>query len=243
MGFADMISEKFFIENYSSFWKELFPMSLFFIKGVNLKNKECVYHSLYTEGRRISFISQLSFILAERVLMKKISKEELLTLRQADKSFSLVFEYAKKQILQYPDADERLVDALDEGEFIDVIELAKRLITFFNYGDNIKFSPMIKGCGFLDNCYGDLLLDKTLWEIKCVNHSFKMNDFKQLFTYVAFNSISRQYDIERIGLYNPRNNANFEINVNEFARIVSGREYNDLCLSLISFVTNENQSK
>ena len=71
--------------------------------------------------------------------------------------------------------------------------------------------PYFKGCGLIDECFGDVIMGDTLYEIKSVSGNFIMEHFKQVFVYFALNYISKNYSLKNIAIYNPRKDLCFKI--------------------------------
>lgn len=84
--------------------------------------------------------------------------------------------------------------------------LAVRLELFVDAAqvDTVEVSPKFVGCGWLDECNGDLLMDDLLCEVKAGGSLFRGRDFRQILTYAALNSQSRQYSLDAVCLVNPR---------------------------------------
>ena len=64
--------------------------------------------------------------------------------------------------------------------------------------------PAFLGCGWLDACEGDLLLDRSICEIKAGSGRFRGRDLRQVLTYAALNMAAASYPVESVCLVNPR---------------------------------------
>ncbi len=236
-----MISEKYFVKNYSAYWKELFPLSNIFIRKVSFNiKKQITYFPINTTGRRFSFVSEIGF---EIFHFAHTNKAEISDLKYQDELFGSIQEKCILKFKCFVDDDKTLIYPLTEMEFKDAIIVAKNLLTQFDKFKSVIIKPMFYGCGIMDSCYGDVLADDTLFEIKAVNRNFNIHDFKQLTTYCALNYSKNIYSIKNIALYNPKNNSEYIINTNEFARSIAGMQFQDLCWKIICFLTEERISK
>jgi hypothetical protein len=123
---------------------------------------------------------------------------------------------------------------LQQSENIEVAAIEKRLMGFFN-GNNfpIVARPLFKGCGFVDASEGDILTKSTLFEVKTVDRSFRSADLRQLLTYSALNSASREADISAVGLVNPRRGVSCEMQVGELCLDISGRSAENLFAMIV----------
>lgn len=238
-----MISEKWFVKNYSSFWKELLPFSLTFIRAVNTQNKGQEKEiRLVTSGRRMSYVSHIGFLLFKYALENNLDNNQLEAVNLDSPDYKKIELVANGQFQSFND-EEYIFVQLNNKELIDAKQITSSYLCKYGQSVHAVFSPMFKGCGIIDDCYGDLLIDNTLWESKCVNRPFSINDFRQLLTYVALNFVSHQHSIDRIGVYNPRFGTGFSIPINEFSQNLAGRDYLDIFNELLNFVTYEINSK
>lgn len=122
----------------------------------------------------------------------------------------------------------------------DAIEIAVRLEDFFEGEGTGKLliQPRFKGCGILDSCYGDLLMNATLYEVKCVERNLRSIDIRQVLTYAALNYQSRQYLIEEVCIVNPRRGIVFRFDVESLAQEVSRKNSAELFHEIGDFLTN-----
>lgn len=89
--------------------------------------------------------------------------------------------------------------------------------------------PKFSGLGKLNTCEGDVFADGTLYEVKAGGRPFRSLDLRQLILYLTLNRFSGQYDIQNLGLYNPRQGFHFLIPHNEFSMHFSGLSSEELC--------------
>ncbi|MFO0403476.1 MAG: hypothetical protein ACK52P_17520 [Alphaproteobacteria bacterium] len=126
--------------------------------------------------------------------------------------------------------EQDLTAPLSRAEQDQIKEIEKNLINFFRKrGQQIITRPLINGCGYIDASEADVISGVSLFEIKAVDRSFKGTDIKQLMTYCALNHASRQFDIQDIAIFNPRQGIWFQLNLDNIAREISGQSAQELC--------------
>ena len=240
-----MINEKQFVENYGFFWKSSLPLSNFFLREVNNHQVKGDFDFLTSQinGRRRSFLSEVSFKLLKDSYEYEydFSDDTKLSERLVN-----VEKICRDFFKLYQEADSQLYDYLNEDEKKETIELSKRIKNFLNEYLKCKellVYPKFSGCGFLDTCYGDILVDNILFELKMVNRNFQLNDFKQLIVYCTLNFLSNEHKIEKIGLYNPRKGKYVIYDLDEFCLNISGKTSTSLFSEVIEYVSSGELSK
>lgn len=240
-----MISEKQLVSNYSFFWKSILPLQKIFQRKVNLE--KCKTGDKFLEstiiGRRRSYISHVSFWVYFYSLKYKTNIiSEKFDKRTEDKIESL----CSKQFDEYNRGIENINAKLSMKEWNEIYKLAQRLYKFFDdlyENKNIEFNPRFKGCGFLDDCYGDILVGDCLYEIKMIDRNFRVNDFQQILTYCSLNSISKQYNINKVCILNPRSGEYFKADLDNLCIMISGKNKSKLFHEIIDFLTGGGISK
>jgi hypothetical protein len=133
----------------------------------------------------------------------------------------------------------------DEAASFEVQEISDRLSKFF-LGDgasHLVLRPIFPGCGFIDASEGDVIHERTIFEVKTVDRFFRSNDVRQLVTYAALNSIAKKFDITDIGLMNPRNGQYCVCSMEEVAIEVAGLSKEELCSSIIHAISSGGTSR
>lgn len=122
----------------------------------------------------------------------------------------------------------------------DSMMIAVRLQDFFETegAGALVIQPHFKGCGILDSCYGDLFLDGTLYEVKCVERNLRSIDIRQVLTYCALNYQSRQFEIDEVCILNPRRGISFRFGVESLAQKASGKNSSELFHQIGDFLMN-----
>jgi hypothetical protein len=132
-----------------------------------------------------------------------------------------------------------LQSPLEVEELNEAIALSDRLYKFFNrQGGLIITRPQFPGCGFVDLSEGDVLVGSTLFEVKAVDRKFRSNDFRQLLTYAALNHSYRKYEIQTLGIFNPRRGIYGLFNLDELCVGVSGKHSAILLSDIIETISS-----
>lgn len=240
MGVANMISEKVFIKNFTGFWNSLFPLHNAFMKGVIMECSQ--YQSeieLNTSGRRFSFISEVGFQIFAQCKEHQISFGDITINSDL---FKQVEGRCHEKFELFHDDDPTIRDSLSRNEFDDAIKITQSLSKKFP-GNTVVVNPKFVGCGIIDTCYGDILSNNTLYEIKSVTRNFNIIDFRQLITYCALNYVSKKYNINSIGLYNPKRNMIYKIDLELFASAIAGATISDIYWDIVNFISRDDTSK
>lgn len=221
-----MISEIKFIRDYTSFWRTISPLSEDFVRQINLSvlnRYESELHSISITSR-IALINEVGFEIFSRCREKNL-QPNMIPLNEVLEIAAKVSFYISQLRNGAPLFKEKMaIEEINEAQ-----ELASRLLKFFQKFEKIMIKPRFLGCGRLDSCQGDIIADNILYEIKSGNRPFKSVDLRQLLLYLSLNHYSKQYEIQRLGLYNPRKGFHFEMPHEEFSIHFSGLSTEELC--------------
>ena len=222
----------------------MLPLHKLYIMNVN-KNLTDRYHTevaSVVSGRRRSFVSEVAFRLVKRF----IEENEDFSIERAEQKAEEVEKTTKERFRVYKNDENGLTNKMDDHEMEEVIHLSMSLYTFLkNIFDKkeIKFYPQFHGCGFVDTCYGDIIIEDTLIEVKTVDRNFRINDFKQLILYCSLNSVYGKFNIQRICLINPRKGKYFLGNIDDICIMLSGKPSFELYGEVVEFVSSGDLSK
>jgi hypothetical protein len=225
-----MTSELEFVRDYTSFWRTISPLSEDFVKRINLsvlKRFDAEISSRGATSRR-GLINEVAFELFAYYQSSKISLENL-TKNDLEKITDKVSNYISHLRAGAPDFS----SILSEEEVAETMEIAKKLISFFGKFKTLEIHPKLAGCGKISACYGDVIADDILYEVKSGGRHFRSVDLRQLVLYMALNRAKKQYQINRLGLYNPRCGFHFLQPCNEFSLQFSGLTAEELCHKII----------
>lgn len=133
---------------------------------------------------------------------------------------------------------------MSESEEWYVGELAHRLSQYFSFEeDALTIRPKFPGCGFIDVSEGDVVARETLYEVKTVNRMFRSGDIRQLLSYAALNMEARAYNLESIGVVNPRRGIATTVRLDDVCQSVSGRSVEELLSNIIDSVSSGEMSR
>ena len=127
------------------------------------------------------------------------------------------------------------ISPLNEVEFFEAKSIADRTYNYFFHYDNIEVNPMFSGCGIVSDCYGDVLADSTLYEIKSGDRGFRITDLKQVLTYCVLNYSDHKVTIDNIALLNPRLGVYIVLPLIDVVELASGRSTIECFSEMIDF--------
>ncbi len=132
---------------------------------------------------------------------------------------------------------------MDDADVEEATVLGKRLFLFFHEVNarNLAPFPVFRGCGWVDECVGDVLSDEALFEVKAGGRNFRSIDLRQVLVYCALNFASRAYDIPRICLVNPRMGVFLDEPVDRLCGELAGRPASDILSDIIQFISDTQQ--
>jgi hypothetical protein len=231
-----MISERQFSNTFTSFWREAVPMLDAFWRTQNLA-AERFCEPLNTDGNRQirGVINELAFeVFCRRSALPEAKLSKLAAIKLAEEALPKVVQYINRFITTSPIRPEEVSPA----EIAEALTLTKRLLEYFREYEpskDVMFRPKFFGCGMIGSCEGDLLAGKTLYEIKSGNRSFRVVDIRQLIIYCALNRPRNAYNIENLGLVNPRVGLYWVRDVESISRAISGKSAAELLDELVAY--------
>lgn len=240
-----MISEKEFVGGFSGFWQECLPfLTNQVVAELNLQCQPWPKRGSDTlpplddppERSKYDVIAELAFSLFDGAFRSgrpvlEIARNDEVMKRICDDAMSRVI------VLRRDAAD---TPALSSRDTKEAVELARRLEDYFRperLKRDLRIQPRFKGYGVLGSCYGDVLADKCLCEIKMVARNLRSIDLRQVLVYCALNHASQGYEIDHVSILNPRRGTDLTLDLEELARRVSGRTSAVLCERILSFVS------
>lgn len=239
-----MISEKTFINTFTSFWRELLPIGEKFVRNLNLQlERFCPPIESNIKGDRRALVSEIAFTIFSRANSDdKIINRSFLT----QKEILDITKVARIRISRLDRKDISKIPKASLNEFAEALRLAELTQRFFKEYEkdiSIRVHPPFQGCGFIDECVGDILAGETLYEIKSGDRSFRSTDLRQIFVYCALNYALSQYNINKVGMFNPRLGVFFKLTIDDFAINQSGRSASEIFGEIIHFISGSEISK
>ena len=188
-----MISETNFSRGYSSFWIEYFPWLNSYCQSItkySLKHVHSVPNQAECPEHR-GINNTLAFF----------------HFRNLNSNINYDIESSKEEALKYMERFPR--NNVNTYKFSTIDQ---KVISFqieklrSKYSKDLIISPFFPGCGIIDNCYGDIIQENKLVEIKAGERNIAPSDIKQLIVYTVLNwlSGSTTYKLDHLEIYNPR---------------------------------------
>lgn len=203
-----MTSEKRLASSHTGFWNALLPMEEPYIRAHNTRVRQFAHEmlSLIPAAQRgvVNECAFLIFVVGLRGSVNPVNLDEGQLMRCADDAFGRVSRLsAFARVSPQP---------LTEAAVREAQMLAMRLTSYFSSRPEHLFTPMpvFPGCGWLDEAEGDVLGDRTLFEIKAGERQFRGIDIRQVLCYCALGFSAKAYDINSFCLINPRFGTYFE---------------------------------
>ena len=231
-----MIDASTFASRHNAFWASCAPTSEHYVRRINLEFAERWSPPVDRpeEVIRSAFIAELAFAQFSAMVGDV----------EFDKIEALALEETKRRIaplLDDPFVLEREISAAEQKQ---LSHLERNLTTFFRGRvGSLSVRPVFAGCGYVDASEGDVISGACLFEVKAVDRQFRSVDIRQLITYCALNYQSKQFQIDSIGIFNPRRGLYFEDTVEGVAREISGQPSQNLFDSIISAISSGDISR
>ena len=231
-----MISVTELSKNYASVWKKTFPFISKLVRKCNLQKESFEEHlvSDIAPSRR-ALVNEIAFRLFEKAID--------LNLKNVEDIESQVLEEVSEKTRKYIAGLEKTqsLEVATKHEIAECFKIAKRTKQYFNDYDNtskLVVSPFFSGCGIVSSCYGDVLSNDTLYEIKAGDRDFRVSDLKQLLVYSTLNFANHEENIKFIALVNPRLGIFVKLSIKESVELASGKSAADAFNELINFFDN-----
>jgi hypothetical protein len=220
--------------NYPSTWKKTFPFLNRLVRKCNLQ-KETFDDGIQSKSdpKRRALINETGFYLYKEMNEKRYSKLNKFTEDEIEVICNNALNYIRNL-----DFNPEELFPLGEFELNEAKEIASNLYHYFFYyekGKEVHLSPKFNGCGFVSDCYGDVLAGDTLYEIKSGERDFRISDLKQVLVYLTLNYSLHERSISYLGLINPRLGNYVVVSVHDAIELASGQSTADCFNELINF--------
>lgn len=221
-----MITVNDFVHKHGSFWRATFPAMDNYVRVIN----SGAYTRLLDEmpwskdDLRNYLISEVAFCL---------NKNRNISLSGVDDAFN----EAVIRLSGLP-GTQRQLDGMTEAELSMSIKLADRIRIMISSvsRSTATFDPEFPGCGALSKSYGDIELEDLLIEIKAVDRSFRVTDFRQILVYFFMNISAKKGDINKLCVMNPRRGIIYSDRMDQFIYDSSGLNVMDAHSAFVSAV-------
>jgi len=221
-----MISEIVFVRDYTSFWRTISPLSEDFVRHINMHVLDRYEAELITKTvtSRRAIINEIGFELFCTCYETGSTSDHIIA-HEIHNIANKTSSYISSLRTRAP----KFESQLSEEEIEEAKKIGERLLNFFQNFNTVILRPKFPGCGQLNSCFGDIIADDTLYEIKSGGRPFRSIDLRQLVLYLALNRLSPEYNVNNLALYNPRQGFHFVMSQNEFALQFSGLSSEELC--------------
>jgi len=129
--------------------------------------------------------------------------------------------------------------ALNVEEIVEVNSIAARLTDFFaDATPPLILRPVFAGCGYIDASEGDVISGDIIYEIKTVDRLVRSADMRQVVTYAALDSESGQFQINKMGIFNPRGGYCFHLDAEFICAEIAGMSARELFRCIVDAISS-----
>jgi hypothetical protein len=183
-----VITDLELMREHTSFWQSLSPLSEDFIRRINLHvldRSVAPVVSVSAPFRR-ALVNEVGFECFSRSIIGKCALENL-TGEEIRAISADVQPYISRLRTERP----RCAQDIQDHEVDEVRAISKRLLQAFGEYNVLVTRPSFAGCGRLNQCSGDIIADRVLYEVKSRDRNFRSVDLRQLAIYLTLNHYSR----------------------------------------------------
>lgn len=230
-----MITEKHFALSHAAFWRQLLPMAESYIRYRNMGlGRFAPPMSGVAAPRQRGLVNETGFRLFAAAARVGVTAEQL-----SEESRRDCLAAAHLHVSRMRQYGRRKLAALEDDSVQDALELAQRLEAFFASAaaGAVRVEPVFDGCGWVESCAGDVIADRTLFEVKAGDRRFLGADIRQVLCYAALNFASKQNDISSVCLVNPRTGQFFDETLDGLCRELSGRPAVHVLAEIVDYVS------
>jgi len=230
-----VISETRFAGSHSAFWQQLLPMTEEYVRALN-KSVTQFADALPSDEPPSSrgVVNELGFRFFVAALQRAVTVSALSeSVRRSCIAESVGFVRSFRQ------ADRMPVREPTQGQQREAQLIGDRLLQFFSRtpSDLVLPEPRFAGCGWIDECYGDVLVGYTLVEVKAGDRLFRGVDLRQLLVYCALNFAAKTGDIATLCLVNPRLGILFQESIEKVCQETSGRSAAEVLGEIVEYIS------
>jgi len=229
-----VIDASSFAAHHNAFWADHTPTSEHFVRRLNLEHTERWSPPIDKpeEQIRAAFVSEFAF-------SQFCGQADGVNAAQLD---TIAIAETRKRLLPLMDNPATLDEPFTKAEKDQAQKLENNLTGFFRRGA-LRTRPVFKGCGYIDASEGDVISGSCLFEIKAVDRPFRSVDIRQLVTYCALNHASGQFELDSLGVFNPRRGLWFAMSFDEVCREISGQSAQDLFDGVVHSISSGDISR
>ena len=242
MGDSVVIGARRFATVYGAFWQSIAPTCDLFVRRINTYGYErwCGPLEGPPDGARRSLTAEYAF---SQFSIRFDIRSGVISALSEKEIHTRAWQEAIERLSPYAEQGLNLGTQFSEEERADASELGRRLERFFaRYQDRVTTRPCFPGCGYVDISEGDVIVGSTLFEVKTVDRMIRSIDLRQLLTYAALNKSAGGFELNGIGLFNPRRGIVAEFSLDEVCLGVSGNTAEVLLSEIIATISSGDMS-
>jgi hypothetical protein len=151
---------------------------------------------------------------------------------------SVAFEEAIEKIKRLPRSKTPALATILNTGTLEATLIAHNLTRYFSdEHTDVRVNPPIPGCGWVSDAEADVLADTTLYEVKAGERHFRIADLRQALTYCALNFSSKSYQINAVGLINPRSGSIVVDSLDDICQQVAGAPAVHILSDIVEFIS------
>lgn len=236
-----MISEITFSKKFTSFWNEVLPNANNYIRLINAGQVQATHKPLGPAPRKhnIALINVLAFEIYRSFVSSGAESSAMNTPNFfRGKLFAAALKAARAYVDRFGSFQSYKLPLL-AAEQRQLKEIVRLLIERYGPKKAPVVDPKFDGCGFMDQCFGDILIGRRLVEVKSGERSFSVSDLRQLLVYCTLNHYSKTpVDIDAVEIFNPRMGACFSEKVETIATRLSALNSGELFAEIQRFISD-----
>jgi hypothetical protein len=140
-----------------------------------------------------------------------------------------------------PPADLTTLERLEVASLLRVLTGFSRRMS--KPGSTVHLRPRFKGCGILDECEADLIIDDLLIEVKAGDRSFRAIDVRQILTYCALDRLEKKFGLACVACVNPRRGTYFRQDIETLCLQLASKPSSELLAELTYFLSSGDMSR
>lgn len=229
MDHSGMSSAEQFADGNGAFWRNIAPMLEPLIRSANLGP---IRFAPPLEGtappQRAALVAEAAF---------SMFGDSITSVQRA--TTNRIETQARRRIAVLVGTPLGHVSGLTPAEWSEATTLSLRLT---EYANDLKessdaealVSPILPGCGIVEQAAADFAVGQTLVEVKSVGRAFRGSDIRQVLVYAALDEAAhRVYGWTQVALCNPRQGTTLMWNIDDLCMEVSGRPRSEVLTALV----------
>lgn len=231
-----LIDASQFADSFNAFWNENAPTCEHFIRRLNtggLTRFEPPMSKTIAANRAV--IAEFGFSMFVEFSKASSPNDAALSREEIER---LSWTQTRHRLSAFASQGMELSQNFTEIERHEVKTISESLYNFFTKERQIiTLRPVFAGCGYVDASEGDVISDDVIYEVKTVERPFRSIDLRQVLTYAALNFSSRQFDLKKVGLLNPRSGLFCELLLDVVCEEISGKKSEEFLSTIVETIS------